>query len=528
MVGLLVIYALALTYKINEPFMRLQDEFDGTYSIAAWNWLIHGPIELKFAMMTLASNVGILPGVTKEFFLNHPSLFIAPTAFLYWLFGIGEWQTRAAPILFSLLSLVVFWKLIARAFKTPWLTAISSFFYILFPLGIFFGGLLTNDYLVLFLILALFLAVICFEQNRQRKYLYWICAITFFGGLSDWTFLFAAAAAWWYIALTKDYPQKKPLLFLMLGVLAASLSVTLLQIWSIAQMNPFTYLGIVFSDRNVAGAGLISVLRFLNMRLNFDLIGFSEIGLILAIAGAIFYFITYKKNKAGLFFLALLAAPGLLTYLVFYKHSTAHSFYGLYIMPALALLAAYGFGRVQNAWRACSLFALFLVSCVWYTSILFSYTQFAPDDFALFTRANAAVPISAPICTDTSNSKFYLTPSRKVADHPCQEDYTYFVLRQPQSRQNTYLLFSLAQTFYTDDFWQSARRISFSMALGVKIVKSVPLLKQKLEIVFADHDPRVDNSDATENTRAFIDTYKLQPVDCSTNFCLYKKIGLSL
>src|SRR3989344_6889528 len=118
LVGILIIYALLATYKINEPFMRLQDEFNGTYSIAAWNWLIHGPVELKFAMMTLASNVGILPEVTRDFFLNHPSLFIAPTAAFYWFFGIGEWQTRAAPILFSLLSLIVFWKLIATGART--------------------------------------------------------------------------------------------------------------------------------------------------------------------------------------------------------------------------------------------------------------------------------------------------------------------------------------------------------------------------------------------------------------------------
>ena len=527
LIGLLIMYTLMLTYKINEPFMRLQDEFDGTYSIAAWNWLIHGPIELKFAMMTLASNVGILPEVTRDFFLNHPSLFIAPTAAFYWLFGIGEWQTRAAPILFSLLSLIVFWKLIARVFKTPWLTIASSLFYAFFPVGIFFGGLLTNDYLALFSILSLFLAVICFEEERQKKYLIGICAITFLGGLSDWTFLFAAAAAWWYIALTKNYPQKKAALLLMIGILAASLSMTLLQIWSIARMNPFTYLKIIFSDRNVADAVIPSISRFLNMRFNFDLVLFSEIGLILAIVGAIFYFRTYKKDKVKLFFLALLAAPGLLTYAVFYKHSTAHSFYGLYMMPAIALLAAYGLGRLRNVWLARSLFALFLTSCVWYASILFSYSQFAQDDFSLFRRAGAAVPISAPICTDSSNSKFYLTPGRKVADAPCP-DYSYFLLRQPQSYQNKDLLFSIVQTFYTSDFWKSARRISFSMALGVETVKSVPLLKQKLGAVFADHDPRKDNANAAKNAQAFIDEHNLQPADCSTNFCLYAKNGAPL
>src|SRR3989344_7155557 len=77
LIGLLIVYALALTYNVNEPFMRSSDEFDGTYSIAAWNWVIHGPIELKFGMMTLAGKV--LPGISRMFVISHPQFFIAPT-----------------------------------------------------------------------------------------------------------------------------------------------------------------------------------------------------------------------------------------------------------------------------------------------------------------------------------------------------------------------------------------------------------------------------------------------------------------
>ncbi len=527
LISLLVIYALMLTYKINEPLLRPSDEFDGTYSIAAWNWLIHGPLELKFAMMTLASNVGILPGVTKDFFLNHPSLFIAPTAFLYWLFGVGEWQTRLAPILFSLLSLVVFWKLIGRVFKTPWLTAISSLFYAFFPMSVFYGSLFTNDYLALFFILALFLAVICFEQERQKKYLIGICAITFLGGLSDWTFLFAAAAAWWYVALIKEYPQKKAVLFSMIAAVAASLSATLLQIWSVVHMNPFVYLKIVFLDRDAGNATLLAIPRFLNMRLNFDLVGFSEVGLILALVGIISYFSAYKKDKGKILFLLLLLSPGLLTYIVFYYHSTVHQFYGLYIMPAIALLAGYGMSRVRNIWQTKSILILFVASCIWYSYMLFSYTAFAPDDFALFRRASTAVPLTTGICGSPSNAKPYLTPGMKVADLPCP-GYTYFLIRKPESYQNQVLMFSVTQTFYTDTFWDSTRDISFAVATGVEIVKSIPPLKQKLETLFANHDPRKDNATAVKTAQTFIDENKLQALDCSTNFCLYKTVTAPL
>ena len=309
LIGLLAVYALALTYNIDEPFMKLRDEYNGTFGIAAWNWVIHGPLELTFAMKAFVTNIALPAEVTKVFFFDHPSLFIAPTALIYWLFGVGEWQTRLAPILFSLLSLIVFWKLIARVFKTPWLTAVSSFFYALFPMSIFYGSIFENTYFARFFVLAFFLAVITFEQDRHRRNLIALWVITFIGGLADWHFVFAAAAAWWYILLAKDYPRKKLLLISVIGILAASLSVYMLQIRSITRMNPISILATLFWNRNVARADLLAVWHFLNMRLNFDLIGFSEIGLILALIGAIFYLRDNKKDKPKIFFLLIFSPP---------------------------------------------------------------------------------------------------------------------------------------------------------------------------------------------------------------------------
>ncbi len=56
LIGLLIVYALMLTYKINEPLTRRYDEFNFSYGVAARNWLTYGPIQLKFAMMTLVPN----------------------------------------------------------------------------------------------------------------------------------------------------------------------------------------------------------------------------------------------------------------------------------------------------------------------------------------------------------------------------------------------------------------------------------------------------------------------------------------
>ena len=78
LLALLVIYALALTYKIDEPFMRLRDEFNGASATSAWNWLVHGPLEINFAMKTLVISSASPAELTRVFFFDHPSLFIAP------------------------------------------------------------------------------------------------------------------------------------------------------------------------------------------------------------------------------------------------------------------------------------------------------------------------------------------------------------------------------------------------------------------------------------------------------------------
>lgn len=522
---LIVLFTILLAHGINRPFGSLGGELNSFFGIGSWNWLIHGPINLKFGMLSPFQHPF---GPPSEFMTHHPpSLVIAPTAFMYWLFGIGEWQTRVSSIIFSILSLVVFWVLIARIFKTPWLTLISSLFYALFPMSVFYGGLFTHDIMALFFILALILTVILFEQEKQRRYLIGICAITLFGGLSDWPFFLVAVAAWLYIAFAKNYPQKKTLLMLMPGVLAISFSITLIQIRILSNTNPFVHLIDVFAFLNTKvnpGGFLHALFVFFNMRLNFDFVGFSEVGLTLAVIGAISYFVTNKKDKAKILFLLLLASPGLLTYLVLWEHSADNQFYGLYIMPAIAFTAAWGMGRLRNIFIASIVSLLFFISSLWYINFLFLYTQFSSDDFTLFKRVNAVIAPSIPICTESQNAKFYLFPREKIDEPPCSSDYIYFVMIQPQSRRNIKLPFSLTQAFYTNDFWQNLRTISFAPAIGIEIIKSIPLFKQKLEALLIGHDPRKDREDDARRAQAVLDEYNLRPVDCSTNYCLYKKM----
>jgi len=103
-------------------------------------------------------------------------------------------------------------------------------------------------------------------------------------------------------------------------------------------------------------------------------------------------------------------------------YATQHQFYGLYFIPSFALLAAWGISRLRSAWQAIAVFLVFVVSSLWYASNLFAHQSFAPDDFTMLKRANAAVPSSTPICmgenTEDNQIKFYIFP-RQIDNSPC-------------------------------------------------------------------------------------------------------------
>ena len=533
-VALVVLYALFLTHNIADPFIGTSEAFNGMYGIAAWNWLRVGAVNLWFTQMTPYNVEPILPEITKNFFINHPQFFIAPAAISYWLFGIGEWQTRLGPIIFSLLSLLIFWAIIKRVFKNPLLAAVSSLFYIFFPMGIYYGRMLTQEPVTMLFVLAFIWATIAFEQERSRKYFYLFCAAAFVGGLMDWQFVFTAAAVWLYIALKKDYPERKKALVLVPTFLFASIGVLMLQITGLTNFtaNGFTYHYNLFLARG--GVSLFAAFLqkladlplFIVVRSMFDFIGFSEIALTLAIFGAVKYISKHKQDKNKLLFAGLIAATGILVYAVMTGHSTAHQFLGFYWIPPVAFFAGWALIRLRRAWFAGLLLILFMGSSLWYANGLFAYKSFAENDFELLKRVNAAVPASEPICMgDNSvngNVKFYLYP-RVFSETPCPTSDTYFVLRRPESYAEKDPSSSLLQSFFTSGFSGNIKRVSFLTATGIEFVKVIPFLKEKVWKLLIVHDPRTGYVEIAQGLRDFIRENKLRAVECATYFCFYEK-----
>ncbi len=520
LIGIVLLYAALLSYQITEPFIGDTEQLDGMNGISAANWLYFGPVNLKFAQLTVEGGTKYVQGI-QSFYLNHPNFLIAPLALSYKIFGIGEWQTRLVPILFSILSLIVFWFLIERLFRTPWLTALSSLLYALFPTSIYYGRLMTHEPIVVFFILSLYLALVLFEQEQKKKYLVGVCAATLLGALTDWPFFFAAGAALGYVALKKDYPKRKLVLLCIAVSSAVAVGITAIQIWTITTLSPITFWRDLYLNKQVKTLSPFIFLIFLFWRLAFDARGFTDIGIIIAVIGLVVYFRDRFKNAAQAAPLMLLAIPGLFTYIFFYPTVTAHAMSGLYFVPFMGLLSAWGIGHIKRRWILGTTFAIFVGSSFFYTSSLFSYAWFAPDDFVLAKRVNTLVPKEKAICAEADrNLIFYLLP-RQIDKPPCPND-NYLLLQRPEGLLRRNPSPPILQKLLASDFRQNTAAVSFSVATGMEIAKRITPIKRALDGAHRDENSLYFYASFASRVQKFIESRNLKPIECSTNFCLYQ------
>ncbi|MEK7077299.1 MAG: hypothetical protein AAB967_03655, partial [Patescibacteria group bacterium] len=166
---------------------------------------------------------------------------------------------------------------------------------------------------------------------------------------------------------------------------------------------------------------------------------------------------------------------------------------------------------------------LLIGSSLFYTSHLFAYAWFSPDDYRLVRRIGMTTPITKPICTDSLapvNLAFYLLP-RQMNEPPCP-DGEYFVLQRPSGLQKRSPSPHLLQKLFASSFQQNIVATSFLVASGIEIIKSIPSLERALEKTYRNKDSTYYYATLASRVQAFIDNHKLEPITCSTNFCLYK------
>ncbi len=511
----LIFYAAFLSYGINQPFLGGTNDWNSTsFASASISWLKFGPANLGFSHYGQdfsAVGSGLRP------YNTHPQFIIFPLWLSYAVFGVGEWQTRIVPIIFSLAAFAMFWFLIDLAFKKEFITVLSGFFYIFLPSSIYFGRMMSHEAITNFFILSAFLFLLLLEKNEKKIYLAGLLGSVFVGALMDWPMFYATAAIWFYLFFSKNYPERRLLLKLVPLILLFSFAITVLQISSSDGME------------NLRGAffrhtisSIPSLLPLLIGKIYHEVLNFTGIAAILAVFGAILLF---KKREfaSRRIFVLLLFLPAAIHYAVFVG-GNSHEFWSFYFVPFVALMSAVYLSYAPRWLRFAAVF-YFLLSSAFYTyAIFYPRGDFSRDDIEFVSTA-AKIPWqkqNSCIISLIANPSvdFYL--ARYGANEASGCGDTHYLLSRWDKKisdidWNQYGILR-------KDFFHSVKTAGFEIGVIIEILKMIPSIKEQLAAKFGDWRPvREEWSRLDSLNQNFIRNHKLAAIECSPNFCLYNK-----
>ncbi|MBI4085299.1 MAG: glycosyltransferase family 39 protein [Candidatus Liptonbacteria bacterium] len=510
LVTLTTLYGILLAQNIAAPFWGILDDEPALFGIAAKSWIVHSPMAFGFGLWLPEWIWG-----GNGYFFHHPQFIGIPLYLSYLFFGVGEWQTRLPAILFSLLSLVVFWFLIERAFRNHFLTLTASFFLALFPTSVFFGRMMSFHTVVGFFTLLSFLLLLLIETEKKQKYVWFFLLSVIIGGLTDWTYFLASLAAWMYIVLRKDMAYRRVLLWTLPLAALFSVAITALQVVLLGGVAAILEVPSTFIDHTTQyHASFIKLILF---RGENEVRMFTGIGLALALVGAVFLF----RKKEHRLFAGMLAFQGAVYLALIGGWSLAqnHPFWSFHLIPFIALAAAYALQKVKHI-AFIALVAIFIFESGWLVYGLFNTKSFEKDDYALFKKANRGVPAQEPICSGRVNPSY---AQSFVFGHDMEyglcANSRYAVMRrwEPAIEYAKQISYGFDKPFSSN-----IRKSSPEVALVMEIVKLFPELKARVAHLISggDADYREKIAIAAEEAslrqqRGFTET------ECSTNFCFY-------
>ncbi len=522
-IALVVLYATLLAQGINRPFFGLHDDNAGVFGMAAINWVQYGPAELGFSQMMGVWESVFFPAASRVLYLNHPQFITAPLALSYQLFGVGEWQTRIVPIVFSLLALLAFMLFINVYFKNRALTFLSGFFFTIFPISIYFGKMMCHEPIALFFIVALYFFLIRTIQLEKRRYLIAYFITAFIGGLIDWPFFFALVAAWLYVLVSPSSRYQKAFLIYTPAIAILSLLVTFLQITLLSGSAGVSGILSAFLTRSTESPSLIN---WLGYRGYFDAVNFTEIGIILILIG-LFLFVRKNNREPGQNWgvILLLFIPGFLHVMIFRNGSALHQYWTYYLIPFCALMAAWALSKARSVILAGLIMVAMIASSVSYAMFLEQKRPFSNDDIVLAKKADAGGVTAGrdSVCfgdnAAAANIQFYLKNGYSV--FPCQSA-EYYILRR---WDNLLSRGSIPSALITHTFKQN-REMLGSIAISAlgATIQRIPLLQGKIQKIVGASDMFYQSlKNQAKVGEDLIKDRNLRVVSCSQNFCLYHR-----
>ncbi len=410
---LTIMWALLLLY-VNMPWLGHHDANGVWLGSAARNLLIYGPSQI--GLVPLLNRAPVPPDL-PNYYIHHPPFVVWLTALLELFFGVSEMSARMASIFPTMISVAAFYVMCRRLYNAK-MGILCSILYAFTPMLVYFGRSPDHEPLSL-AILTIFGAVYINWVRKPTNQRWWILvALVIAGAWTSWACVFFIGA-FCFFGLWAVQPNQR-LRLISLGVIALVAVVILLGYYRAAYPETFNDLALAFNLRTSTIAGDIETFTFVEFLTETAVHILAGSTLALCILSVIGFIPALRvKNRLQQTTILALTVSSLAYILIFRNASYAHDYYKIYLIPFMAITAAYAVitaSRNPRIWRFAqpALTSLFILSSLWAIVIVNSWYAKTRDDLVLH--------VADYIAANTHKTDTVLT---NIFDNPTLEYYAF-------------------------------------------------------------------------------------------------------
>ncbi|GEM_PF-4899068 len=196
----ILIFGVSLRlYGIDEPWIGAHDSSGATNGNAAAFFLEYG---LDKTGPIIVKSVNSADPLSFNYYINHPPLNQIITYGSYLLFGKSEASTRAIPIIFSILSIILTYMIAVRIFG-PRISLLVVLFMAINPIESYYGRLPHMFVATKFFVLLTVYLYVLWVRTRNRLYYPFIVLTLLLGLFTDWPAYFLPPALLLYHLLVE-------------------------------------------------------------------------------------------------------------------------------------------------------------------------------------------------------------------------------------------------------------------------------------------------------------------------------------
>ncbi len=379
---LALMWALLLLY-INMPWLGHHDANGVWLGSAARNLLIYGPAQI--GLVPLLNRAPIPPDL-PNYYVHHPPLIVWITAGFDILFGTHEMSARLVSIFSTLISIAAFYVMCRRLYE-PTSGLVCAILYAFTPMIIYFGRMPDHEPLSL-AFLMLFGAVLVKWVRSPTSQRWWFMAGLVVASIwTTWACVFVVGAFCFFGLWAVRPKQRLPLIGL--GIVMLLAVIALLVFYRIQYAATFDDLISAFTWRTSTVSEISPSFTFVEFATEtlVHIVASGTLALIILCLIGLIPALNVKNRLQQATILAF-AASGFAYILVFRSASYVHDYYKIYLIPFMAITAAYAVvysfrNRRIRRFAQPALTSLFVLSTISAAVILNTWYVKSRDDIVL-------------------------------------------------------------------------------------------------------------------------------------------------